>query len=142
MTVTERIKKDRMEAMKARDTARRSVLDYLLGQIQTQERQPGGAPDDLGENIVAAFIKGQRQLITTLKDSRPEEVAKLESEIQIAQEYLPKELDEAQMKAEVVEAQAAGAASKGEIIKIVKAKHDKALNTPRLIEILSQMGIK
>lgn len=142
MNVTERIKKDRMEAMRSRDTARRGVLDYLLGLIQTEERKPGGADANAGENIVAAFIKGQRQLINTLKESRPHEIPKLEAEILVAQEYLPKELDEAGMKAAVAEAQSGGAATKSEIIKAVKAKHDKALNTPKLITILDELGVK
>lgn len=86
MTV-EQIKKDRIQAMKDKDTVKKNLLSTLLGEIEN-------SPSKGDESIVIPTIKS---LIKRLK-----EVSKYEDnavELAILENYLPKQLTEDQIRA-------------------------------------------
>lgn len=120
----DRIKKDRIEAMKSRDAVRKNLLDYILGQIETKEKSQNAKGD-----IAIAVIKSYVSSVTEVMNSgnvSDEYKTQVERELQILSSYLPKEVSEEEVKAVIQSAVTAGANKKGIIMKAITEKFGAA----------------
>ena len=115
-------------AMKAKDVARLEVLRMMKSKVLNVNAR-GDLPDAEIVKILQKYAKSLKDAIEeTKKVNRPEAVAKLESEIKIVEEYLPKMLSEAEVK-QLVEGVIAevGASSPKDMGKVMKAVAAKGL---------------
>lgn len=97
------IKKANVQALKDKDAVARSIYSVLLNKIKLEEIRKR----EKGEDIVDADISNILQkAIKELEDEKSNyekvnnsaEVAKISTQIEIASKYLPKMLDEAEIK--------------------------------------------
>ena len=120
-------------AMKAHDAERTGTLRLIKTALKNKAIEKRGPLTEAEEQqILATMIKQRRDSIEQFtKGNRPELAAKEAAEIVVVEEFLPKALDEASLKAlvaEVVEAHAAANGAKpgpkemGPVIKAVQAK--------------------
>ena len=131
MTLQERIDHDLKEAMKARETERLAVLRMLKSAMKNLEIEKHGAGGSLDDVEAAAVIRKQvKQRQDSIegfeKGHRPELAAKEKAELEILNEYLPKQLSESELAALVRDAIAeSGATTKaqmGAVMKLAQAK--------------------
>ncbi|HKF46011.1 MAG TPA: GatB/YqeY domain-containing protein [Terracidiphilus sp.] len=120
-------------AMKAHDAERTGTLRLIKTALKNkaiEKRGPLTPPEE--QQALATMIKQRRDSIEQFtKGNRPELAAKEAAEITVIEEFLPKALDEAGLKALVDEAVAGHAAATGQkpgpkdmgpVIKAVQAK--------------------
>jgi uncharacterized protein YqeY len=141
MDIKAQIQRDRIEAMKTGQSERKATLDYILGEIQKKEKDPS-AKGDIAASVIAAYIKSLREFIEQHKADKPEICAKYEAEIAMLQAYLPRQLSEAELRAEIEALRATGLDKKGLIMKALKEKHSTAVDGKLAATLLDQMGIK
>ncbi|MBX7247395.1 MAG: GatB/YqeY domain-containing protein [Candidatus Sumerlaeaceae bacterium] len=141
MDIKAQIQKDRMEAMKTRNAAAKSTLDYILGEIQKKEKDPS-AKGDIATAVIAAYLKSLREFIAQFATERPEQSAVYQAEITQLEQYLPKQLSADELRAEIQALQAAGQDKKGLIMKALKEKHGAAMDGKAAATILDELGIK
>jgi uncharacterized protein YqeY len=141
MDIKAQIQRDRIEALKKGDAARKATLDYILGEIQKKEKDPQ-AKGDLAVAVISAYIKSLREFIEVHKDSRPEVCSRYEAEIAMLQGYLPRQLSEAELRAEIEALRASGIDKKGLIMKALKEKHGAAVDGKAAAALLDSMGIR
>ena len=122
-----------VEALKAKDAERTGTLRLIKAALMNKalEKNATLTPAD-EQQTLATMIKQRRDSIEQFtKGNRPELAAKEAAEIVVIEEFLPKALDEAGLKALVAEAVAEHAASVGHaptpkdmgpVIKMVQAK--------------------
>jgi len=123
-----RLQADVIVAMKAKDKDRLGVLRMMqaaVKQVEVDERK------DLTEaeviKVLAAYQKKVKDQVRSYGDGgRAELLAAAETELTIVQEYLPAEMDEAQLEAivreAVAETGATGPADMGKVMKAVMPK--------------------
>lgn len=141
MTVKEQVQKDRLAAMKSGDSDRKAVLDYILGELQKAEKDPqAAAKGDRGVAIIQAYVKNLKDFIQQHGTSRPDEAARYQNEIDILMEYLPRQLSDEEIRAEVRSLLDAGVTAKGLIMGELKKKHGAALDGRRAAEIAGEMA--
>lgn len=141
MDIKAQIQRDRIEAMKTGQSEKKATLDYILGEIQKKEKDPS-AKGDIAASVIAAYIKSLREFIEQHKADKPEICAKYEAEIAMLQAYLPRQLSEAELRAEIEALRATGLDKKGLIMKALKEKHGTAVDGKMATTLLDQMGIK
>lgn len=144
-TIREQIQKDRIEAMKAKDSARKVVLDYVLGELQKAEKDPSAktdpsAKDDKAVAVIKAYVKSLKDFIDQHSQTRPEEAAKYSHEIDILMKYLPRQLSDDEVRTEVKSLVEAGITAKGQIMAELKKRHGAALDGRRAAEIAGEMA--
>lgn len=127
------ISKLTVESMKAHNADRTGTLRLIKAALMNRalERNAALTPAE-EQQTLATMIKQRRDSIEQFtKGNRPELAAKEAAEIVVIEEFLPKVLDEAGLKALVAEAVAEHAASSGHaptpkdmgpVIKLVQAK--------------------
>lgn len=120
---------DLSAAMKAKDTLRLEVLRMMKSKVLLINAR-GELPDAEVTKILQKYAKSLKDAIEeTKKVNRPDAVAKLESELKIVNEYLPKMLTEAEARNVVASAiSEVGAASAKDTGKVMKAVMGKGLN--------------
>ena len=129
MSLTERIRADLTESMKARDAARTGTLRMVQAALKNEQIEKGHELSDEEAEVVLRRALKQRQdsVEQYRKGSREDLAAKEEAEITILQEYLPQLLSEAETERIVDETIAStGAASKkdmGKVMKEIMATH-------------------
>ncbi len=125
----ERINKDYIEAMKARDQVRSAALSYLramIKQVKVDSRLE--SLDDAGVIVVIKKQIKQRQdsIEQFEKGARADLAAKEKFEIDLMKAYLPQEMSEAELKSvvalAVVESGAVSVKDMGNVIKLVREK--------------------
>ena len=134
MTTTpqQRIEADVKTAMKAGDKEKLSTLRMLLTEIKNEKIRRLGEVDEAGfVSLVRKAIKQREEAAAQYKTgNRPELAAKEESEAKMLAEYLPAQVDEAQIRAaiqEVVDARGlSGPAAIGPIMKEMLARFGSA----------------
>lgn len=139
MLLKDRIKADRIGAMKSGDKARKAILDYILGIVQTQEKASGANPDaDPTEAVILSYIKSVKAEIA----GGSPKAAEYEAEIAILKEYLPQPLEGSELEAEIQAIADQGVTSKGLIIKALKEKFGARVDGKSVGERLSALGYK
>jgi uncharacterized protein YqeY len=116
-------------AMKAKDTFRLEVLRMMKSKILNVNAR-GDLPDPEIVKILQKYAKSLKDAIEeTKKVNRPDAVTKLQGELKIVEEYLPKMLSEAEVKDIVIKTiSEVGASSPKETGKVMKAVMAKGLN--------------
>jgi len=96
MTLKERIYKDMVDAMKQKDAFRKNILNMVRASILQVEKDTLNELDDEGViNVIAREIKQRKDVLPDYKKSgRQDLVDKINREIEIMQEYMPKQLTE------------------------------------------------
>lgn len=112
MQLRERIQADTKEAMKARDSARLSVLRLISAAIKDREiaarsenAEHAGLSDADLIAILSKMVKQRQESTRAYEEGGRLELArKEEAEIAVIQGYLPRQLDEAEIRAAIDEA--------------------------------------
>src|ERR1700748_3637077 len=132
MTLSERVDADLKEAMRAKDTARLSVLRMLKSALKYGAIEKAGAEGDLSDadavQVIRKQVKQRQDSIESFeKGGRPELAAKEKEELGILNAYLPKGLSAEELSALVRETIAeVGATSKAQMGAVMKAVQAKA----------------
>ena len=113
---------DIKQAMKGGNKDRLEVLRMMKSKIQNVDTR-GTLSDAECQKIVSSYAKGLRESVKQYRDLGKSDVAgKLEAELKIIEEYLPKSLSPEEVKALVVKTiQEVGATSKKDMGKVMKA---------------------
>lgn len=141
MSVKEQVQKDRIAAMKSGDSDRKAVLDYILGELQKAEKDPSAAAKgDRSIAIIQAYVKSLKDFIQQHGVARPEEATRYQNEINILMDYLPRQLSDDEIRAEIKGLLEAGVTAKGLIMGELKKKHGAALDGRRAAELAGEMA--
>lgn len=105
MSIKEAVQAAMIAAMKAKDTARLETLRMAKGALLLREKE-GAAGTELSEaeaaQAIRSEIKKRRQTIEALQDSgRAEAISETEAEIQVLEEFLPRQLSAEEIEARV-----------------------------------------
>lgn len=124
MNLAERLNEDMKQAMKDGAKFRLSTIRLVRAAIKNQEielRRPLDDSDTL--SILSRELKQRRDSLLEFKNAGREDlVSNVSAEIEIISEYLPKQLNEEEIKAIVVQTmQETGASSKADMGKLMGA---------------------
>ena len=132
MDLREKINAAVKDAMRAKDTARLSALRLVTSAFKDREielRATGTALDEPAMLQVMGKMVKQRQESAKVYDegARPELAAKERAEITVIEEFLPRQLSEAEVvaaiDAAVAETGAASLRDMGKVMGVLKARH-------------------
>ena len=151
MNLAERIQSDLVEAMRARDELRLSVLRGIKSAIKLKEVEKIKTLDESETiQILQTLVKQRKESIEQFtKGNRPELAAKETKELGIIELYLPRGASEAEMDAAISKAIAeTGANSMKQMGAVVKAAKsalqgktvDGKILSDRVREQLSRLG--
>ena len=124
MTIQEQLSEAMKAAMRAQDSLRLSAIRMARTAIKNAEIEARGALDDAGViRVLSTLVKQRRESAEAYRGVRPELAAKEEQELAILQEFLPRQLDEAELKAIIAAALSASGATgprdMGAVMKLV-----------------------
>jgi uncharacterized protein YqeY len=125
MTLLQQLKADSLTARKARDAATAASLTTLIGELETASKNSGHEPTDA--EVTAAIKKTLKNIgesLEALKFSSDGRVLGLMNEQKLFTAYLPKQLDEAELRSVVGAIIVTGAKTMGDVMKALKAQHD------------------
>ncbi len=128
MPLLEKIQKDMVEAMKAKDEARLSAVRMIKTALQKHQVDSMKPLDEDGElKVLSSLVKQRRESADMFrKGGRAELAAKEEAELQLIEAYMPAaagvEEIEALVAAAIAETGAASAKDMGKVMTAVKAK--------------------
>ncbi len=128
MGLMEKIRTDMKEAMKAKDSAKLSVIRMLISEIKKRQIDTGKEFDDneiLG--VIKSMVKSREDSIAAYREGGREDLAeKEEKEVEVLKSYLPKQLSEEEIKNIVEQAiKETGAQSVKDMGKVMKAVMSK-----------------
>ena len=120
-TLKARLRADLNTARKDRNKLRTAVLSTFLAEVRNREIEIGGEAQDSDiQSLLTTAIKRRREAADQMRGGKREELAaKEEEEARMLQEYLPPQLDEAEVRAIVREAVDGGATDIGGVMKVV-----------------------
>jgi len=102
MTIRERIQEAIKEATKARDHARLETLRMAKGALLLKEKEKAkglGISDAESVEVLRSEVRKRRQSLEIYEEhDRPNEVEGLKGEIAVLEEFLPKQLSEADLE--------------------------------------------
>jgi len=137
-----KLNNDLAAAMKAKNAFRLGVIRMMKSKVLNVNAR-GDLPDAEILKILQKYAKSLKDAIEeTKKVNRPDAVKKLEGELNIVGEYLPKMLSEAEVRDVVAKVVAeVGATSPKETGKVMKAVMGKGLNVDGSIvsKLVSEM---
>ena len=131
MSLKQRLTEDMKTAMRAKDAPRLGAIRFLQAAIKQKEVDERTEADDAAIlSIVDKLIKQRRDSIAQFEQAgRTDLVDKERFELSVLQDYLPKQLDAAELESEVDAAIAAvpgaagqGAAAMGKVMAILKPR--------------------
>ncbi|AVM42080.1 GatB/YqeY domain-containing protein [Fastidiosipila sanguinis] len=97
--LADRLSEDFKAAMKNKDKDRKTVIQMVRAAVlQYEKDEQVEATDGDIMKIVEKEIKKRRELITEVADQRPEAAEEAKFEISILEDYLPEQLDEAELR--------------------------------------------
>lgn len=100
MTLLEKIQKDKINAMKSKDTLKKDLLSYIFSEAQKKSMASTNGSkeptDDQFISIMKSLIESHKEVLRM--DLSKEEIKKRQSEIDIMEEYLPQMLMESELK--------------------------------------------
>ena len=99
----DKIGQDIKEAMRRKDTARLSILRMMLAELQHKEKEKGiPVTDETALVILQSMIRKRKEAIELFRSGSREDLAEKEQrEIQVIQEYLPRQLSEDEIREQV-----------------------------------------
>ncbi len=100
MDLKERLMEDLKQAMRAQDTRRRDTIRMVRSAIKNAEIEMQREADDpkVVELLAREVRMREEALLLFRQGKRDDLVAKTEAEIAILQEYMPRQLDEAEIR--------------------------------------------
>lgn len=103
MTITERVNKDMIAAMKAKEELRLSTLRMMKSALKNKEIEKRAPLDEKEEmQVLATMIKQRKDSAEQFTKGNRAELAKKElQEITVVEEFLPKAVGEAEISAAV-----------------------------------------
>lgn len=144
-----RITQDVKDAMKAGDKARLSTLRLITAAIKDREIGVGGqAPIEVGDAEVVAIlqkmVKQRRESVDTYEKAGRTDLADQEkAEITVIEHYLPKQMDEAGVKAAVAalvaELGAAGPKDMGRVMGALKERFAGQMDFGKASGVLKEL---
>lgn len=143
--LTEQIRADLTEAMKAKDAEKLSTLRMLQSALKYQQIDAGHElSDDEALSVIRKAVKQRLDSIEQYeKGNRPELAAKERSEMTMLQAYLPPELSDDEIESGVKEIIAStGAASKkdmGKVMKEATARYKGRVDGKKIQEIAARL---
>lgn len=148
MTKTDTIRQAMMEALKNKDKPRKDSLSMLLSALKAKaidKREPLTPEEE--DAVILKEIKQAQETIDTAPAGREAIAAEAEARIAVYKEFAPKQMDEAEIRAVILETlRAAGidsptAAQKGLVMKTImpalKGKADGAVINKIVGEMLA-----
>jgi len=143
--LTDQIRADMTESMKARTADRTSTLRMLQAALKNEQINLGHELSD--EEAMSIIRKAVKQRLDSIeqytKGNRPELAAKESAELEILKTYLPPELSEAEVESGLREIIAStGAASKkdmGKVMKEATARYKGRVDGKKIQEIVSRL---
>lgn len=145
----ERITQDVKTAMKAGDKQRLTTLRLITAAIKDRELGIGGqAPTEVGDAevvvILQKMVKQRRESLATYEKAGRMDLAEQEkSEIAILEDYLPKQMDEAGVKAAVAaliaELGAAGPKDMGRVMGVLKERFAGQMDFGRASGVVKEL---
>ena len=137
-----KLNNDLAAAMKAKDAFRLDVIRMMKSKVLNVNAR-GDLPDAEILKILQKYAKSLKDAIEeTKKVNRPDAVKKLEGELKVVEEYLPKMLSEAEVRDVIAKVIAeVGAVSPKETGKVMKAVMGKGFNVDgsMVSKLVSQM---
>jgi uncharacterized protein YqeY len=143
-----RINQDVKDAMKAGDKARLQTLRLLTAAIKDKELGVGGPATEVGNAEVVAIlqkmVKQRRESIATYEKAGRTDLADQEKgEIAVLEGYLPKQMDEAGVKAAVsalvAELGAAGPKDMGRVMGALKERYAGQMDFGKASGVLKEL---
>lgn len=141
MSLRERFTEELKGSMRAGNAPRTSTLRMILARLKDTDiaARPKGVtavPNDDIIGMLRGMVKSRRESVTLYEQgNRPELAAKEVAEIKVIEGFLPQEMDDDALAAEVEAAVAStGAASQkemGKVMAALKAKHGAGLDMAR-----------
>lgn len=100
MSLLTQIKKDQLEARKARDTDRATLLTTVIGEATAIGKNDGNreTTDKEVTDLIGKFVKNINETINVIGDSNADRYNSLLTEKSILQQYLPTQLTEQQIQ--------------------------------------------
>ena len=142
MSIRDDISAGMKSALKAREAERLSSIRMIMAKLKDIDiaARPRGmdrVPDDEVLSMLRGMIKPRRDAIELYqKGKRPELAAKELAEIAVIEEFLPRPLDDQEMRtaAEEAVAETGAKASKdmGRVMAVLKARHGAAIDMARM----------
>ena len=114
----QQIQSDLAEARKERDKTRTQCLSMTLSEIRNREIEVGRELDDDGvQEVVTKAVKQRRDAAAQMREGGREELAeKEESEVTTLEAYLPKQLDDEEVRSIIREIVEGGADQMGPLM--------------------------
>ncbi len=117
MTLKEKINKDYIEAFKAKNSLAKNLLSVIKGEIQTIEKNTG-AENLSDEDVTKILNKTVKSLKETLKSlTESEKIASVQTELDIVESYLPKQLSVEEIQSKIDALVMSGVKNLGVIMK-------------------------
>lgn len=120
----EKLQKDMIAAMKARDKVRKDALSSLVSavkKIAIDEGQRDNIPDEITDRAILKEMKLVKEQLDTCPDERAELKASYKATYDVIMEYVPSMMSEEEIRAFILDkfADAAATKNKGMIMKNV-----------------------
>lgn len=138
MTIRDRIKAAQVEAMKGGDKARLNAVRLILAKLKDRDielRTASQVPEDdqIVVDVLQKMAKQRRESITMYEQgNRPELAAQEQAEIDVIEDFLPKQLSEEETSAaiEAIKAElgASGLKDMGRVMAALKEHHGTVLD--------------
>lgn len=144
MSLLTKIRENLKDALLARDEGRKSILRVVIGDVQTQEaKQKKEVSDTDIIKIVQRIIKSNEETMAVMDSANPS-FAALKLENEILSVYLPKTMEEAEVRTlleplreDIKSAKATGAAM-GVAMKVLKPT-GKAIENSVVSKVIEEM---
>lgn len=117
-TLLERLTSDLTSARKAQDKARTLILGTIISDVKNRKIELQRDPtDDDVLDVVRRGIKRRRESLEMFEKAGRDDLASTErSQVQVLEEYLPPQVDPAEIRAAVAAAIAGGAGNVGAVM--------------------------
>ncbi|MBB3032980.1 GatB/YqeY domain-containing protein [Alteriqipengyuania lutimaris] len=139
--IRETIKQETIAAMKSGNKERTATLRLIQAKIKDrdiEQRTAKGEVDDdeLVTDVLLKMAKQRKESIAMYRDGgRDELAAQEEAELQVIEEFLPRQMDEAETRAAIdqvkTDLDAADIKSMGKVMAELKARHGATLDMTR-----------
>ena len=137
------------DAMKAKDAPRLSTVRLIQAEIKTRDianrgTGKGDATDDEILQIMAKMVKQREESAKIYEDNaRPELAAKERAEIVVIQDFMPKQLSEADVRANVAaaiaEVGASGPKDMGKVMAVLKERYAGQMDFAKASSVLKEL---
>ena len=143
MTI-EKLQKDMVAAMKAKDKTRKDAISALVSAVKKVAIDEGcrdNITEELADRVILKEIKSVKEQIDTCPDERAELKAEYVARFEIMNEYAPKQLSADEIKAVITEkfADVIATKNRGQIMKAVMGELKGKADGKLINQIVSEL---